>query len=256
VTGRKAELACECQAFRGTLGRRRRSASPPARRPGGQGLIEHCHDYLERSFLPGPGIASPADFNAQLQRWLKVVNARPRPALGYAPAERIAADCAAMLTLPVAPATGWRFSARLARDHYVQLDSDDYSVHPAVIGRRIEGQRRPAPVRVLCRAKVIADHERIWTRHQTLSAPGHVAAARALRRERAAGGPSRRSSSASCRSMTPRSALTGGWRDGSQDRGAGPGRRGRVLDLGAEGAHRARVGQAAGRAGPRRIMLA
>ena len=44
-----------------------------------------------------------------------------------------------MLTLPpVAPATGWRSSTRLARDHYVRLDSNDYSVHPGVIGRRVE----------------------------------------------------------------------------------------------------------------------
>jgi hypothetical protein len=39
---------------------------------------------------------------------------------------------------PVAPATGWRSSARLARDHYIRLDGNDYSVHPAVIGRRIK----------------------------------------------------------------------------------------------------------------------
>jgi hypothetical protein len=36
------------------------------------------------------------------------------------------------------PATGWRTSLRLPRDHYLRLDSNDYSVHPAVIGRRIE----------------------------------------------------------------------------------------------------------------------
>lgn len=43
-----------------------------------------------------------------------------------------------MTTTPVAPATGWRSSARLPRDHYVRLDGNDYSVHPLVIGRRIE----------------------------------------------------------------------------------------------------------------------
>ena len=59
--------------------------------------------------------------------------------LGCAPADRIAADKQAMLALPpVPPVTGWRQSARLARDHYIRLDSNDYSVHPAVIGRRIE----------------------------------------------------------------------------------------------------------------------
>jgi hypothetical protein len=31
---------------------------------------------------------------------------------------------------------------------------------------------------------VVADHERVWAWHQTISDPEHVAAARALRRER------------------------------------------------------------------------
>ena len=44
-----------------------------------------------------------------------------------------------MLALPpVAPATGWRAATRLARDHYVRLDGNDYSVHPGVIGHRVE----------------------------------------------------------------------------------------------------------------------
>jgi hypothetical protein len=38
----------------------------------------------------------------------------------------------------MAPATGWRVSLRLPRDYYVRLDSNDYSVNPAVVGRRIE----------------------------------------------------------------------------------------------------------------------
>jgi transposase len=179
----KVELTAGCQAFRGTLGAAVLVCKPAD--PEAKGLVERCHDYLERSFLPGRVFASPADFNGQLQRWLHVVNARPRRALGCAPAERIAADRAAMLTLPpVAPVTGWRFSARLARDHYVRLDSNDYSVHPAVIGRRIEVTAGLHRVRVFCDGKVVADHERIWAWYQTVSDPGHIAAARALRRER------------------------------------------------------------------------
>jgi hypothetical protein len=105
--------------------------------------------------------------------------------LGCAPAERISADKTAMLTLPpVPPATGWRFSVRLARDHYIRLDSNDYSVHPAVIGRRIEVTAGLARVTVLCDGKVVAGHDRIWARHQTITDPAHLAAARALRRER------------------------------------------------------------------------
>ena len=41
-----------------------------------------------------------------------------------------------MLELPpVAPVTGWRLATRLPRDHYVRVDSNDYSVDPSVIGR-------------------------------------------------------------------------------------------------------------------------
>jgi hypothetical protein len=37
---------------------------------------------------------------------------------------------------------------------------------------------------VLCDGKAVADHQRVWAKHQTISDPGHVAAARLLRRER------------------------------------------------------------------------
>jgi hypothetical protein len=105
--------------------------------------------------------------------------------LGCAPTDRITADKTAMLALPpVPPATGWRASTRLPRDHYIRLDSNDYSVHPAVIGRRIEVVADLARVRALCDGKLVADHERVWAAHQSLSDPEHVAAAKMLRRNR------------------------------------------------------------------------
>jgi transposase len=179
----KPELTGDCQAFRGTLGVKVVICKPAD--PEAKGLLERAHDYLERSFLPGRRFTCPADFNAQLRQWLTIANSRPKRVLGCAPAERIGADKAAMLALPpVAPATGWRASARLARDYYIRLDSNDYSVHPAVIGRRIEVTADLARVRVLCDGKLVADHERIWARHQTITDPAHLAAATALRKER------------------------------------------------------------------------
>jgi hypothetical protein len=94
----RPELTGECQAFRGTLAAKVIVCKPAD--PEAKGLIERCHDYLERSFLPGRAFAGPADFNAQLRRWLAVVNTRPRRALGCAPADRITADRQAMLALP------------------------------------------------------------------------------------------------------------------------------------------------------------
>jgi transposase len=178
-----SRLTAECQAFRGTLATRVYVCLP--RDPESKGLVERANGYLETSFLPGRSFASPADFSRQLSDWLTVVNTRTRRALGCAPADRIAADRAAMLALPpVAPATGWRSSSRLARDHYIRLDANDYSVHPAVIGRRIEITAGLDRVRVACDGKTVADHPRVWARHQTISDPEHVAAARLLRRDR------------------------------------------------------------------------
>jgi transposase len=179
----KTELTGECQAFRGTLGAKVIVLKP--REPEHKGIIERAHDYLERSFLPGRSFTGPADFNTQLQNWLSVVNARRRRVLGCAPTERIAADRAAMLALPpVAPAVGWRASTRLARDHYVRIDSNDYSIHPGVIGRRIELVVDLHRVKAFCDGRLVADHERAWAWHQTISDPNHLTAARALRRER------------------------------------------------------------------------
>lgn len=179
----RPELTADCQAFRGTLGARVvvcRPADPEAK-----GMIERAHDYLERSFLPGRTFTGPADFNAQLAAWLALANTRPRRALGCSPAERVTADKAAMLALPpVAPQTGWRAQSRLARDHYVRLDANDYSVHPAAIGRRIEVTADLARVRAVCDGQPVADHQRAWAWHQSISDPAHLAAARAMRRQR------------------------------------------------------------------------
>ena len=178
--GGRSELTEQCQAFRGTLGAKVVICKPAD--PEAKGIIERAHDYLERSFLPGRDFASPADFNAQLAGWLELASTRPRRALGCAPADRITADRQAMLALPpVAPMTGWRVACRLPRDHYIRLDSNDYSVHPSVIGRRIEIIADLDRVWAVCDGKTVADHPRVWAWHQTISDPEHVEAAKVLR---------------------------------------------------------------------------
>ncbi len=176
-------LTAECQAFRGTLATRVYVCQPAD--PEAKGLVERFHDYLERSFLPGREFTSPADFNTQMQAWIATANTRWHRRLECRPADRIAADKAAMIALPpVPPVTGWHKTARLPRDYYVRLDGNDYSVDPAVIGRRIEIVADLARVRVSCDGRIAADHERCWARHQTLADPAHLATAKALRSAR------------------------------------------------------------------------
>src|SRR3954454_6964294 len=168
-------------AFRGVLGTSIYVCAPAD--PEAKGIVERANRYLETSFLPGRTFTGPADFNTQLGEWTALVNTRRRRALGCAPRERIAADRAAMLALPPAgPSNGWRASVRLPRDHYVRLDANDYSVHPGVIGRRVEVVADLDRVQVFCEGRPVADHARSWARHQVFTDPVHAAAATALRR--------------------------------------------------------------------------
>jgi transposase len=180
---RRVELTGECQAFRGTLATKVIICKPAD--PEAKGLVERLHDYLERSFLPGRRFASPQDFNSQLAGFLARANSRQHRVLGCRPVDRVDADRQAMLALPpVPPTTGWRQLLRLPRDHYVRLDGNDYSVHPVAIGRRVVVSADLDRVRVTCDGSLVADHERVWAKHQTISDLEHLVAAKVLRRGR------------------------------------------------------------------------
>lgn len=179
----RPQLTDAFQAFRGLLGCGVILCRP--RDPESKGIVERANEYLETSFLPGRTFTSPADFNAQLGDWMSLVNGRFRRHLECAPADRIAADRAAMMSLPpIDPGQlGWHAKVRLPRDYYVRVTSNDYSVHPAVIGRRVEVHADLERVRVTCDGRLVADHQRCWAARQTITDPDHRKAADVLRRE-------------------------------------------------------------------------
>ncbi|PNG23664.1 IS21 family transposase [Streptomyces cahuitamycinicus] len=152
------------------------------RDPEAKGLVERANGYLETSFLPGRVFASPGDFNTQVGSWLEVANRRVHRTLEARPAERWEADRAAMLPLPpTAPPRWWQTSARIGRDHYIRLDTCDYSVHPAAIGRIVRIEADTETVRAHLDGRLVAEHARCWARHQTLTDPEHADAATAMR---------------------------------------------------------------------------
>ena len=178
--GGRPELTEPMNAFRGTLGIKVVLCAP--RDPESKGLVERANGYLETSFLPGRTFTSPADFNAQLAAWLVRANQRQHRRLGCRPIDRWAADLAAMMAMPpVAPVVGWTASPLLPRDHYVRVDSNDYSVHPGVVGRRVQVLADLDQVVVTCAGTVVAAHERCWARRQTITDADHAQAAAALR---------------------------------------------------------------------------
>ena len=177
----KPRLAEQFQAFRGSLGVKVFQARP--RDPETKGLVERANGYLETSFMPGRSFASPADFNQQLATWLVRANSRHHRRIECRPIDRLGADLAAMVPLPpVAPVIGWHHTLRLPRDHYVRLDTCDYSVDPVAIGRRIQVRADLHEVSVTMDGAPVARHPRCWAPHQTITDPHHAAAAVSMRR--------------------------------------------------------------------------
>ena len=85
-----------------------------------------------------------------------------------------------MLTVPpVSPPHWWRFHARIGRDHYIRVDTNDYSVHPRAIGHTVMVRADNEEVTVIAGNDLVARHTRCWAKHQTITDPEHATAARA-----------------------------------------------------------------------------
>ncbi|MFR9755060.1 IS21 family transposase [Streptomyces sp. TR06-5] len=171
-------------AFAGLLATRIYLCRP--RDPEAKGLVERANGYLETSFLPGRTFTGLEDFNAQLAAWLAIANRRIHRTLGTRPADRWEADRARMLPLPpVDPPRWWRFATRLGRDHYIRVDTCDYSVHPLAIGKKVQVRTSAEEVVATLTpgGAEVARHARCWAKHQTLTDPAHAEAAAVLRGE-------------------------------------------------------------------------
>jgi transposase len=169
-------------AFTGTLATTLQRLKPYD--PESKGVVERRNGFFETSFMPGRDFASPADFDVQFADWLGKANARTVRTIKARPLDLLGADRAAMLPLPpVAPAVGWVNRVRLGRDYYVRLDSNDYSVDPAVIGRFVDVSADLSGVEVRHEGRLVAAHDRVWARGMTITDPAHLAAAKLLREQ-------------------------------------------------------------------------
>ncbi len=183
--GGTGRVTAPAAAFAGTLATRIQLAPP--RDPEFKGMVERNNGFFETSFLPGRSFTSPADFNTQLADWLGRANSRTVRAIGGRPVDLLEVDHAAMLPLPpLDPPVGLAARVRLARDYYVRVDTVDYSVDPKMIGRFVDVTASPTQVTVYCDGKVVAHHQRSWSKRGVVTDPAHVATAQVLRREHAA----------------------------------------------------------------------
>jgi transposase len=175
-------LTAEFGAFVGTLGCG--VVILNANDPEAKGVVERNNHYYETSFLPGRSFTDVADFNAQFTAWLRRANNRIHATTKVRPAEAVYEDRGSMLVFPpVLPDTSLRLSTRLPRDHYVRVETNDYSVNPRFVGRRVEVRLSLDTVVVTCEGTVVAEHRRCLARHQVLLAPDHARTLRAMRAE-------------------------------------------------------------------------
>jgi hypothetical protein len=180
--GRGKRHAVGVGAFAGTLATTVQRLKPYD--PESKGIVERRNGFFETSFMPGRDFTSPADFNIQFADWLTKANTRVVRTIKVRPVDLLDADRAAMLPLPpVPPVLGWVNRVRLGRDYYVRVDSSDYSVDPAVIGRFVDVTADLTRVEVRHEGRLVGAHDRVWARGMTITDPAHVAAAKVLREQ-------------------------------------------------------------------------
>jgi transposase len=153
--------------------------------PQSKGVVERLQGYMETSFEPGRSFANELDCQEQLDRWFgDRANLRFHRTLRCRPADRLAEELQVMRPLPERmPDVDRRLVTRIAPDPYVRVDSNDYSLDPLLVGRRIElriSQREILAV-ALDTGELACRHRRSFARHRTITALEHARALRELR---------------------------------------------------------------------------
>jgi transposase len=156
--------------------------------PQSKGVVERLQGYLETSFEPGRSFANELDFQEQLDRWFdERANVRFHRTLRCRPADRLAEELTVMRPLPERlPDVDRRLVTRVPPDPYVRVDSNDYSLDPRLVGRRVELRVSQREILAVCldTGELACRHVRSFARHRTITALEHARALRELR-----GGP-------------------------------------------------------------------
>ncbi|MGH6763988.1 MAG: IS21 family transposase [Phyllobacterium sp.] len=155
------------------------------RDPQSKGVVERLQGYLETSFEPVRSFASELDFQEQLDRWFRErANLRFHRTLRCRPVDRLAEELQVMRSLPAQlPDVDRRLVTRVPPDPYVRLDTNDYSLDPRLVGRRVELRVSQRDVLAACldTGELACRHRRSFARHRTITALEHARALRELR---------------------------------------------------------------------------
>jgi hypothetical protein len=107
--------------------------------PQAKGAVERLQGYAETNFERGRRFANEPDFQDQLDAWFARANARTHKTLRARPIDRLTDELAVMAPLPAAmPDIARRWVTRVPPDPHLRVDTNDYSLDPALVGRRVE----------------------------------------------------------------------------------------------------------------------
>jgi hypothetical protein len=139
---------------------------------------------MRSNFEPGRVFANHLDFQLQLDAWFEKANARTHKTLRERPIDRLLEEREVMRPLPAAePDPDRRWVTRVPPDPHVRFDTNDYSLDPNLVGRRVDvrvSQREIVAV-ALDTGELACRHERVFAKNKTITALEH---ARALRERR------------------------------------------------------------------------
>jgi transposase len=154
--------------------------------PQAKGAVEKLQQYFETNFEPARTFANPLDFQCQLDAWFEKANARLHRGLRARPVDRLAEEHEVMRALGEQPDLDRRWVIRVPPDPYLRFDTNDYSLDPGFVGRRVEARVSQQRLRatVLDTGELAADHDRSFAKHRTITALGHARALKALRVQR------------------------------------------------------------------------
>jgi transposase len=156
--------------------------------PQAKGAVERLQAFIETSFEPGRRFANERDFQLQLDTWFaERANPRVHKTLRCRPGDRLAEERQVMAPLPATPPdTDRRWALRVPPDPYVRFDTNDYSLDPQLVGRRVEARisDREVLAVALDSGELACRHARSFAKHRTISALEHARTLKTQRAER------------------------------------------------------------------------
>jgi transposase len=145
--------------------------------PQAKGVVERLQGYMETNFEPGRRFANHLDYQLQLDAWFEKANARTHKTLRCRPVDRLAEEHEAMTSLPAQELDlDERLVVRVPADPHVRIDTNDYSLDPAMAGRRVEVRVSQREIIATCldTGELAARHERSFAKHRTVTALEHA----------------------------------------------------------------------------------